>query len=124
MGEERDMSDEFEDLAPWGGYVLVRVPEVGDDFKTETGFKLHKPVNTKDREQITQEIGILESWGPLAFEDSESKVGAGDGPERWGAKIGAKVLFSRQGGKRVDHPGLDPSLRLLNDNDLLAGIGG
>lgn len=114
---------DYRPIHPKGNFVLVRVPDVEEEVKTKSGLVLAKSVETIKNEKITQEIGTIVEIGPLAYEDYESKVGAGDGTERWKCEVGEVVLFARQGGKKVDHPHLDPSLRLLNDTDILAGIG-
>ena len=110
----------MKDIHPLGGLVLVRVPDVQE--KTKSGLYLAS--ETIDREKLTSEIGTIVEIGPLAWEDFESRAGAGDGPKRWGAEEGMQVLFARQGGKTIKHPDLDDNLRLLNDTDILAAIVG
>jgi co-chaperonin GroES (HSP10) len=83
--------------------------------KSEGGIVIATPTE-RNREQIGQDVGVVEKLGPMAFLEWE---GIGDTPEEraaaFGIKIGDKVMFDRYEGKA-------PRVRGYENHRLINGI--
>jgi co-chaperonin GroES (HSP10) len=85
------------DVIPTGTKILVRLDEVEE---VSAGGIVMATATERNREQIGQDVGVVELFGPMAFLEWENM---GDTPEEraatFGIKIGDKVLFDRYEGK-------------------------
>jgi co-chaperonin GroES (HSP10) len=100
-------------VMPTGTKILVRLDEVEE--KSEGGIVIATP-KERHREQVGQDIGVIEKFGPLAFLEWEN---LGETPEEraknYGLKIGDKVMFDRYEGKT-------PRVRGYENHRLINGI--
>jgi len=93
---------------PTAYHVLVEVTEAKDTIGKE-GLIL-ATVSTKDRNQASQETGILVSIGSSAWR-------AIDDGEPWAA-VGDTVHFAKYEGKTLEHDG--KQYRIMADNAIIA----
>jgi co-chaperonin GroES (HSP10) len=103
-------------LRPLGHHIIVKVKPVEET--TASGIIMHS-ANELQRERGGRDIGVIESFGPTAYQGFEGCTG----PDDWGVKIGDTVEFNRYDGKvprlAEEHEEFK-DFRIINDNDLLA----
>lgn len=92
-------------------YKVVVLPKQELGYvELKGGFKLHKPDETKERDQHAASQGVVVAVSPTAF---TFEVGA---PK---AEPGQTVLFARYSG--MTHKGKDGvEYRIMNDKDIVA----
>lgn len=93
--------------------VLVKPVEEKGFVEFKSGFKLHKPDETKERDQHAATEGEIIAISPFAFSYEEWPEGA-EKP-----KAGQTAIYARYSGVNVK--GADGvEYRLMNDKDILA----
>ncbi len=93
--------------------VLVKPVEEKGFVEFASGFKLHKPDETKERDQHAATEGEIIAVSPFAFSYEEWPAGA-DKP-----KIGQTAVYNRYSGVTVKgNDGVE--YRLMNDKDIMA----
>lgn len=107
-------------IKPVGFQVLVKMEEV--EMISAGGIVIATAIENK-REQAGHDIGVIVSFGPLAYIGWEGVEGvsADERAECWGLKVGDKVEFHRYDGKELDHPGYEDH-RLIPDKDIIGVI--
>lgn len=103
---------------PTGFKVLIQAEEVLTE--TESGI-VFASNEYKEREENGIDIGKVLAFGPIAY-----KGYAGcNGPEDWGVKVGDKVEFVRNFGKKsrlaIDRKEC-ANWRIINDSDIVGVI--
>lgn len=101
---------------PTGHHVVVRPDKVEE--KSKGGIYI--PISTKDQEQRAVTKGEIVAIGPNAAECYMTYRNE-KGDVVW-LKVGDRVCFSKYGGELNPLRDGDESLRLLNDEDILAEI--
>jgi len=97
-------------IVPSGHRVLVKPDEV--DEKTAGG--LYLAVETKERRQNEQVLGVIVRIGKTAWL-------AFDKGEPW-AEVGQRVFYARNGGWKITDPETKEQFVLLNDEDICATV--
>lgn len=93
--------------------VLVLPPKDDGIITLKGGFKLHKPDETKERDQHAAMTGEIVAVSPLAFTYEEWPAGTRR-PD-----VGDQVVFARYSGITITgNDGLE--YRLMNDKDIVA----
>ena len=111
-------------IKPLGFHVLIKMEDVEQEIKEGAlaGFQLTSDVENK-REQAGHDVGVVVSFGPLAYVGWEGVEGvtAEERAQAWGVEVGDKVEFNRYDGKAIDHPDYS-GYRLMADRDLIGAI--
>ena len=93
--------------------VLVRPVQESGEIQLKGGYKLYKPDETKDRDQMAAMEGELVAASPLAFTYETWPEGYAP------PKPGDTVVFARYSGINIKgNDGLE--YRLMNDKDIVA----
>ncbi len=96
-------------IKPAGHRVLVKPDEI-----SEKQGSLYLAVSTKERQANEQIFGTLVAIGANAWKAFD------DGQPR--AKVGDRVTFAKYGGFQIEDPVTKEKFRLLNDEDICAGV--
>lgn len=113
-------------MKPKGYYVLVKMEKVEiKELAQGSSIILAAPKSKeeKEREQSGHPVGVIDSFGPLAYVghqgcDADTAEGRA---AQWGVKVGDKIEFNRHDGKVPNHPDYQ-DYRILLDSHVVAGI--
>ena len=111
-------------IKPLGFHVLIKMEKVEQEVKEGAlaGFQLTSDTQNK-REQTGHDIGVVVSFGPLAYVGWEGVEGVTpeERAQSWGVEVGDKVEFNRYDGKELEHPDYQ-GYRIMADKDLIGAL--
>ncbi len=109
-------------VIPLGFYVLIEMENVDN---VSAGGIIKATHTEHQREQNAADVGIVISFGPLAFKGFE----ACNGPEDWGVEIGDRVEYERYEGKGSrfgldgdEPPASEARLRYIPDSKIIGKV--
>ena len=112
MSVTRDFINEDEEMRAVGHRIIVKLLDMEETIGNEVKFVVAKDDATRRREELGQQIGIIVSMGPSAFDGMAIKDA--------GIKEGDKVIFKRYDGVHIET--VDEDYRFINDDDIYGKI--